>query len=222
MTNRATAATFALAFTPFAFVTPALAGSLDEPEAQPAPVMETAPVAISLWNGGYAGAQLGYGWADRSGTGNPDTLGDRLDNTTDAINNIGSDGDGLTGGIHGGYLWNADRFVYGLEGDYDFSDIDLDNSVGDVDRIGRIKAKAGYDLGQTLVYATAGAAYAEADILGNDFNDWGWTAGVGADYMLTESISVGAEALYHDFDQFDDSGTDLSLTTVSARVSYRF
>lgn len=223
MNIHTSAAAFALAALPFAVMTPALAGNLDEAVVQPAPVMAAAPAAYtSLWSGGYAGAQLGYGWADRSGEGNRDTFSDRIDNTTDTIRNIGSDGDGMTGGVHGGYLWNTDRFVYGLEGDFDFADIELDNSVGTVDRIGRIKAKAGYDLGQTLIYATAGAAYAEADIFGNDFNDWGWVAGVGADYMVTDAVSVGAEVLYHDFDEFDNSGTDLSLTTLSAKVSYRF
>ncbi len=223
MKIRATAAAFALASAPFAFAVPAFAGSLDEPVAQPTPVIATAPAAYtSLFSGGYAGAQVGYGWADRSGQGDPDTFSDRIDNTTNAIENIGSDGDGWLGGVHGGYLWNADRFVYGLEGDYDFSDIELDNNVGSVDRIGRIKAKAGYDLGQTLIYATAGAAYAEADVFGRDFNDWGWVAGAGVDYMLSDTLSVGAEALYHEFDEFDDSGTDLSLATVTAKVSYRF
>ena len=128
----------------------------------------------------------------------------------------------MTGGLHGGYLLNADRFVYGLEGDFDFADIEIDNNVGTVDRIGRVKAKAGYDLGQTLIYATAGAAYAEAELFGGDFTDWGWVAGAGVDYMVADNVSLGLEALYHDFSEFDDSGTDLSLTMVSAKMAYHF
>ena len=229
MNIHTSAAAFALAALPFAAMTPALAGNLDEAVVQPAPVMAAAPAAYtSLWSGGYAGAQLGYGWADRS-VGNQDTIvnqlgrpGEVFDDINTRFGNIGADGDGMTGGVHGGYLWNTDRFVYGLEGDFDFADIQLDNNVGTVDRIGRIKAKAGYDLGQTLIYATAGAAYAEADLFGGNFSDWGWVAGVGADYMVTDAVSVGAEVLYHDFEEFDNSGTDLSLTTLSARVSYHF
>lgn len=228
MKNLNTAA-FALATIPFALMSPAFAGNLDAAVVAPAPVMIAAPAAYtSIWSGGYAGAQLGYGWADRS-VGDDQTVLDRFGNPGetisafgDRVGSVGADGDGMTGGVHGGYLLNANRFVYGLEGDFDFADIEIDNNIGTVDRIGRIKAKAGYDLGQTLIYATAGAAYAEADLYGGDFNDWGWVAGAGADYMVTDAVSVGAEVLYHDFDEFDNSGTDLSLTTLSAKVSFRF
>jgi opacity protein-like surface antigen len=222
-------AAFALATIPFAAMSPALAGNLDAAVVSPAPVMAAAPAAYtSIWSGGYAGAQLGYGWADRS-VGDEATVIERFTNPTDTaeavgnrINSVGADGDGLTGGVHAGYLWNANRFVYGLEGDYDFSDIELDNNVGSVDGIARIKAKAGYDLGQTLIYATAGAAYADAEIGNTNFNDWGWVAGAGVDYMVAENVALGVEALYHDFSEFDDSGTDLSLTTLSAKVAYHF
>lgn len=222
-------AAFALATLPFAAMSPAFAGNLDTVVVTPAPVMVAAPAAYtSIWSGGYAGAQLGYGWADRS-VGNDQTVVDRfanpgetIDAFADRVGSVGADGDGMTGGIHAGYLLNANRFVYGLEGDYDFGDIEIDNNIGTVDGIGRIKAKAGYDLGQTLIYATAGAAYAEADLFGGNFTDWGWVAGAGVDYMIAENVSLGLEALYHDFSEFDDSGTDLSLTTVSAKVAYHF
>ncbi len=220
---------FALATLPFAAMSPALAGNLDEAVVAPAPVMVAAPAAYtSIWSGGYAGAQLGYGWADRS-VGSDAAIRDQfgtisapLPNVRNRIESVGADGDGMTGGVHAGYLLNADRVVYGVEGDFDFADIAFDNDAGSVDRIGRLKLKGGYDLGQTLIYATAGAAYAEADILGRDFTDWGWVAGVGLDYMVAENVSLGLEALYHDFSEFDDSGTDLSLTTLSAKVAYHF
>jgi opacity protein-like surface antigen len=222
MNIRTSAAAFALTVLPFATVAPAMAGNVAEPLVEPTPVVAPAPVFSSLWSGGYAGAQLGWGWADRSGAGDINSFGDRIDATTDTFRNIGADGDGLIGGVHGGYLWNSDRFVYGGEADINFGDIDLDNNVGSVDRMGSIKAKAGYDLGRTLIYATGGAAYAEADIGNTDFSDWGWTAGAGVDYLVTDNVSIGAEALYNDFGEFDDSGTDLSLTTLAAKVSYRF
>ncbi|MGS4944552.1 outer membrane protein [Meridianimarinicoccus sp. RP-17] len=222
MNIRTSAAAFALTAFPFAVMTPAIAGGPTEPAVEPVPVAQAAPAFSSLWSGGYAGAQLGWGWADRSGDGDINSFGDRIDATTDTFRNIGSDGDGVIGGIHGGYLWNSDRFVYGGEADINFGDIELDNNVGSVDRTGSIKAKAGYDLGRTLIYATAGTTYAEADIGNTDFSDWGWNAGAGVDYLVTDTVSVGAEALYNDFGEFDNSGTDLSLTTLVAKVSYRF
>ncbi|PWR03476.1 porin family protein [Meridianimarinicoccus roseus] len=210
--------------------TAAFAGSLDQPqpEVAPAPVVTTAP--LSRWSGGYAGAQIGYGYADTDTTqdgdvnnnGILDTAENLPSNTLNTLRNIGEDGDGATGGVHAGYLLNSGNFVYGGEADYDFSDIQFDRNAGEVNGIGRLKLKGGYDLGNTLVYATAGAAYADADIAGSGYNDWGWVGGIGAEYLLTDNVSVGAEALYNDFGEFDNSDTDVSLTTVSARVSYRF
>lgn len=221
----ATTSAIALAGTGAAF-----AGSLDEPTVAvaPAPVVTSAPQ--SRWAGGYVGAQIGYGYADTDTTndgdidndGILDTIDSTIDATVKTFNSIGEDGDGATGGVHAGYLMNSGRFVYGGEADYDFSDIQLDNNAGSIDGIGRLKLKGGYDLGNTLLYATAGAAYSEADINGSDFNDWGWVGGVGAEYLLTDNVSVGGEILYNDFGEFDNSDTDVSLTTVSARVSYRF
>ena len=57
---------------------------------------------------------------------------------------------------------------------------------------------------------------------GASLSDWGWVAGVGVDYMVNEAWLVGAEVLYHDFSNFDDTGIDLNATTIKARVAYRF
>lgn len=190
-----------------------------------------APVAfVSRWAGGYVGAQAGYGWADNEPTdpndknndGIADSLQTSVTNVRNAINNVGKDGDGALGGVFAGYRGNYNQFVYGGEGSYDFADIQFDNSAGSIDGLGRLKVMAGYDLGQTLLYATAGAAYGDGEIGGKNHDDWGWLAGIGADYLITDQWSVGAEVLYHDFGEFGDSGTDVSLTTLEARVSYHF
>jgi outer membrane immunogenic protein len=39
---------------------------------------------------------------------------------------------------------------------------------------------------------------------------------------LSDRLSVGAEALAHQFDDFDGSGVDLDATTVKARINLRF
>ena len=187
--------------------TSAFAGSLEEP------VVAVVPVApapyVSLWSGGYVGAQAGYAWAD-------------TDITNNSLNGINDDGDGWLGGAFVGYRGNANKFVYGAEASYDFADVQLDNNNGSIDGLGRLKVIGGYDLGKTLVYATAGAAYGDGDINNKSHADWGWLAGAGVDYMVNDQWSVGAEALYQDFGQFGDSGTDLELTTLEARVSYHF
>lgn len=184
---------------------PAFAGNVAEPVIAPEPVAVAPVFTGGLWDGGYVGAQLGWGWADAD----PET------------GRSGS-GDGVIGGLNAGYLLSSGQFVYGGEVDYDWADIELDNNVGSLDGIGRIKAIAGYDLGRTLVYATAGGAYASADLGNSDGNDWGWVAGGGVKYLVTETIAVGGEVLYQKFDDFDDSDADLEATTVTARVTYNF
>jgi opacity protein-like surface antigen len=222
MNFRTTTAALALAVSPLAFAAPVFAGSLDVTAPEPAPVMIETAAPIGTWAGGYAGAQLGWGWADTDTSdvdSNDDGIIDSVQNTVDQI---GEDGDGVLGGIHAGYLWQNQQFVYGVEGDYDFADIELDDDGGDIKGIGRLKLRAGYDLGRTLIYATGGAAYGSARLVGEDYNDWGWFAGAGVDYLVTDAVSVGAEVLYNEFDEFDDSDVDVSLTTLTARVAYRF
>ncbi len=179
---------------------PVLAGSLDQPVMTEQPVVQAAPIAITGdWTGGYVGGQLGYGNVDAGGT----------------------DGDGAFGGLHAGYQSDMGTFVVGGEVDYDFADIELDGG-GSIDNIARLKLRGGYDMGNALIYATAGAAYADADIGGSNLSDWGWLAGIGLDVKVSSNVSVGGELLYHEFDDFDNSGVDVDATTLALRASYHF
>ncbi|MGB7263350.1 MAG: outer membrane beta-barrel protein [Albidovulum sp.] len=181
---------------------PALAGSLAEPIAEAPVIAPVAPVNYGGdWTGGYVGAQLGYG--DVSATG--------------------LDGDGLLYGLRGGYDWDLGNWVVGAGVDWDKTDIDLGTTAGDqLDSVARLKLRAGYDLGQTLVYGTAGAARAKADIGGVSRSDNGWFAGIGAEYALTDQWSVGGEILTHQFNDFDSTGIDVDATTATVNVGFRF
>ena len=161
----------------------------------------SAPITASAadWNGGYAGVQLGYGWGDASGTS----------------------GDGMIGGVHAGFLSDMGTFVVGGEIDYDTADISF-GGTDLIDSVARLKLKAGTEMGQTLVYGTVGAAYATANLGGTAYNDTGWLIGIGADTFVSDVVTVGAELLYHDFQEFDTSGVDVTATTLALRVSYHF
>jgi opacity protein-like surface antigen len=184
--------------------TPALAGGpttpVVEPEIVPAPVAVVAPSAD--WSGFYAGAQVGYGDLDSNGAG--------------------LDGTGELGGVHAGYRWDLGTTVLGAEVDWDTANIDLGGAAGELDNVARLKFSAGADLGQTLVYATAGGARAKANVGGAGLSDNGWFVGAGASYALTDQWALGGEVLTHKFDDFDGSGVDLDATTVTARVSFQF
>lgn len=154
---------------------------------------------VGAWDGLYGGVQLGYGEFETHGDNDHDD-------------------EGALGGVFLGYQAStAGGWVYGVEGDINATDIELGGE--DFQSLSHLKARLGYDLGNSLIYATAGAAYADVDGLGDDF---GLVGGIGYDYRLTDAVSLGAEALYHNFDDFDDSGSDLDGTTLAAKITYHF
>ncbi len=179
---------------------PALAGGptevYNEPAVVPAPMVVAAPSAD--WSGLYVGGQLGYGDVGSSSA----TL----------------DGSGFTTGLIAGYRADMGQFVAGIEGNYDWTDIDLGGGAATLDNVARLKLIGGYDMGPALLYGTVAAVRAETSI----GSDNGYALGVGMDYALTERMTVGAELLEHRFDNFNGSGVDLDATTFNTRVGFRF
>lgn len=184
---------------------PAFAGGLNDVAAEPTIAPVAAPVEYSAdgdWSGAYVGAQLGYGDIDSNGAG--------------------LDGNGAIGGVHAGYRADFGNFVAGAELDYDVGDIELGATGNTLDNVARLKLMGGVDLGRSLLYATAGAAYADATVGGADLSDNGYFAGVGIDYAISDNFTVGGEYLMHKFDDFDGSGVDLDADTIKAKVSFTF
>lgn len=177
-----------------------------------APVVETAPVVAPVvpveadtdWTGFYAGLQYGQGNAELS-----DGQGE-------------SDYDGY--GLHAGYLFDFGKVIAGAELDYNKADLD----EGDIDAdLWRLRGRVGYDMGRFQPYATLGAARVSADLAGDDVSETGITYGIGAEYLVTERFSVGAEYSRSDFsdvaeDETGISGIDLDTDLVQVRASYRF
>lgn len=166
------------------------------------------PVATSFgtqgrdWTGFYVGGSLGYADVDIDGT----------------------DGDfeGAVFGGHVGYNYDLGNIVIGAELEaVGANDVTQDNGSLELDSILRAKVRAGYDAGQFLPYITAGVAQAEFSGGGVDLEDDGPFYGVGVDYAYTDEITIGAEYLRHDFDDFD-GGQDIEVDTFSLRVSYNF
>ncbi len=174
------------------------AGSLAEPVVEQPVIVPVAPAYSSGdWTGFYAGLNLGY------------------DDVT--TNTLGAEGDDNTYGIHAGYDYDFGRFVLGGELEYDKTDIDL-GGAANVDDVARIKLRGGYDMGRTLIYATAGAARASTSL----GDDTGGFAGIGVAYKVTDRFVVGGEVLEHRFDDIDGTGIDADATTFNIRGSFRF
>ena len=204
MTRVAVFLTAASAAGAFALAAPAFAGG--PVAAEPEPVIMPAPMPVAMasadWSGFYAGAQLGYADIDSNGAG--------------------IDGTGELGGVHAGYRWDLGTTVLGVEADWDSANVDLGGATGTLDDVARLKVSAGYDMGSTLIYATAGAAHANATVGGAGLSDNGWLAGMGLTYALTDQWTLGGEVLTHKFDNFDATGVDLDATTATVRVGFRF
>jgi len=142
------------------------------------------------WTGFYLGANIGAAWDDS----------DEIEIVDDAA---------LIGGAHLGYNWQSPRnWVVGIEGDIEFMD--------DVDYLASIRGRLGYAFGNTLLYATGGAAFIDYDSV----DDTGWVAGLGVERKLRENVSFGVEGLYYGFE--DDLGDDSNLWAARARLTYHF
>lgn len=179
---------------------PGLAGSASEPVVETTPQAPAYTAPVGEWTGFYLGGQLGYGEADLPGP---------------------AGFDGGTYGVHAGYLHDIGDWVFGGELDYDGANMSFGPS--EVDRIGRAKLIAGYDLGQHLIYGTVGAFDANIATPAIDRSDTGAFIGAGWKYKITENWIGGIEAIYHKKDDFAGfAGADFDATTITARVSYRF
>ncbi len=189
--------------------------------AGPEPVAFEAPVVVApvapFWAGGYIGGQIGYAYTDFD-------FGDLTDDLGNVIDGDDSD-NGLIGGITLGYLWSLNNGWYiGPEFQYDWADLTArDSDTGasiDFDEIGRLKLIAGREIGNGLLYGSAGIAYANLDDAGDiadgfDGSETNWLLGFGYDYRVGDNWTVGAEYMYHDFD-------DLNLNTIHLKAAYRF
>lgn len=89
-----------------------------------------------------------------------------------------------------------------------------------VDSILDVKLTAGYDLGTVLPYAIIGYSMAEAQGF-VPYSVTGTMYGVGADWMITDSIFIGAEYNYRFMEGAINSYT-IELESYLVRAGYRF
>jgi outer membrane immunogenic protein len=199
------------------------------------------------FTGPYIGVFTGYSWADDDGKGSNGN-----ENWTQNPNPRG-----LQLGLQGGYNWSLqNNILVGIEADYahrggdsdkayykDDGEADTDYALtSDLKASASIRARLGYLLDSTtLLYVTGG--YATIDVerrnldsygyeTSESTSDWqeGWTAGVGAEYLMTSNLSGRLEYRYSDYgtenihvDMWSEDYKQ-SLTEQSVRVglSYQF
>ncbi|WP_341864168.1 outer membrane beta-barrel protein [Gymnodinialimonas sp. 57CJ19] len=168
------------------------------------------------WSGFYAGGVIGYGSGAVEQT---DTFA-ALENTVDI--------DGVVGGLFAGYNEQNGSTVYGIEVDALISGIEgtlparsgrtcyggLPDCHQSIQGLYSARARLGVDMGDLLLFVTAGIAGAEiVEDTGNSSTDiegfeFGWVIGLGADYRVSDDFSLRADFLLMDFpSQVRDRGS---------------
>jgi outer membrane immunogenic protein len=176
--------------------------------------------ALPSWAGFYVGAMGGY---------------------------ASQESDGIKGGFAGGtvgYNWQQGSFVYGLEADAAWADINASASTIDpvlglvtatdkIDSTGTVRGRIGYAFNSVLLYATGGYAWANnklsATAGGLTLSDTkflsGYAVGAGVEYMFLPKWSFKAEYLYKSLDGGSFFGApigDINLHSVQVGVNYHF
>jgi len=170
------------------------------------------PAYVQSWVGFYVGASAG-GLHNVVGTTENYGDGDDLYNWQYA-------GSSLFGSVNVGYNLQRASLVYGIEADYGFAnaggtDTATQQGFGlwekgseKLTALGTVRARLGYAMDKSLLYATGGFAYGnvkrtywywEMDS-GIDESGWltGWTAGAGFEQALTGNLAITGQFLYVD------------------------
>jgi outer membrane immunogenic protein len=174
--------------------------------------------AIYDWSGFYIGANGGWGTSRDNRTN--DTLG------------LGSyDAGGGVAGGQLGYRWQAGSWVFGLEAQGDWADLDgntqnlgnpLNHLHSRMDAFGLFTGQVGYAWNNALFYVKGGAAVTDRkfDFVSNatgiigatsGFSTrWGGTAGVGLEYGFAPNWSAAIE-----YDHIFESRHNVSFITAA-------
>jgi outer membrane immunogenic protein len=201
------------------------------PPPAPAPV----PYAGYNWNGFYVGGEIGGGWGS---------------STTTVVTNFGRsfppgsvltpvDYNGFLGGFYGGYNYQFNQFVIGVDADGTWASLngsatevsgitgDIVNRNETVDWVVTATGRLGWAWANWLFFAKGGWAWAgfegnsqartpggvAASRLINEQTRQGWTAGGGIEWGVTEHVSFKLEYDYVKFNtaNFNTTGDFLTL-----------
>jgi outer membrane immunogenic protein len=173
-------------------------------------VPETLPPAsapIHIWSGPYAGGFVGYSASN-----------------FDQSNGADFDGDGIVGGVYGGFNLQSGQVVYGIEGDLGASGVDaggFNATTGtgisaDSNAFGSLRGRVGLAYDPFLFFATGGVALANKELTSAGATDEnthvGYTLGAGVEAEVTPNLTSRIEYRYSDFgaETYDFGATSTS------------
>ena len=181
-------------------------------------------VSYYNWTGFYAGVNAGYGfgtstWSAPVASPKPK---------------------GFLGGGTAGYNWQSGAIVYGVEGDFDWSNVKGTVVCAGVvtcetssSWLATFRGRVGYAFDRWLPYITAGGAYGSVKAtpgvgLASSSNQLGWTGGVGIEYAFMGNWSAKLEYLYVDLGSFNAAvapavnNVSFKENIVRAGLNYKF
>jgi opacity protein-like surface antigen len=197
------------------------------------PRLNAASAPAMDWSGFYLGGHLGGGWSN-------DGWSDPFGPTPAPLGsvNVAGFGDaihagGPLGGGQIGFNLQSGQWVFGVAADASAADLRGENTcfsgIGGincqriVNALGTITGRVGYAFNRSLAYAKGGAAWTRTtyELNGNTgaltlgtgstgMTSWGWTAGGGIEYALTNNWTALVE-----YGHIDVSSTAVPFPTVS-------
>ena len=209
----------------------------------PPPIGDLRPGTYD-WSGPYVGV-FGAAVAVDGTFDGTCTFGGLACAVTPTYTDIEHSGIGYAYGILGGWNYQMDSFVMGIEGDWAFGGTVATNDEPTIDtdfsfnNIATLRARAGMAFDNTLLYVTGGLAVVEEEfgaVITTRQSDsqwvYGWTAGGGLEHAFSQSLSGRLEYLYvslpdADFtmtegNTFDATQSFNDIHMVRAGLSYNF
>jgi outer membrane immunogenic protein len=183
--------------------TPVLAADLNKRPVNKAPPPPP-PAPIYSWTGLYLGGHVGGVWANVDYT---------HINNGGVVEGFSQNASAVTGGIHGGGMYQWGNVVLGIEGTYSWYDlsatsaatlnVDRSDSFGSTN-MATVVGRVGWAWDRWLVYGQGGWATAKTGFrrIQTDTNftiasssgwDDGWTVGAGVAYAIYNNIILGLE-----------------------------
>ncbi len=197
------------------------------------------------FDGFYVGGNVGWVAEERGWTDRDSWLGNFY--SFDTVGNLDRTNSGVMGGVQAGYNWQCGCSLLGIEADWNWASLkrSRDFHIGPAssattltldDRtqwFGTIRGRAGILASNLLLYATAGAAFAQfkqswtginttvvaSESFHTRYTQWGLAAGAGAEWAFNDCISIKAEGLYL---KFPERTRSFFSTVAGSNVRFSF